>query len=502
MDYEQSEDVLDTWFSSALWPHSTLGWPEPTPELKYFYPTGTLCTSRDIITLWVARMVLTGLYNVGDIPFKHVYVHPKVLDGFGETMSKSKGNGVDPLDIIETYGTDAMRYGMAALATETQDSRLPVSNQCPHCGTLVPVKQEHMYMRTKKLACPSCKQPFRPGGPWPAPDPELKTARQASDRFELGRNFANKLWNATRFLLMNLEGYEAGPVTVATLATEDKWILSRLATTAAGMTAALEQYKFSDAAKLVYEFAWSEFCDWYVEMSKDGLKDPATRPAKQRVLAGVLDGILRLVQPIMPFVAESLWHALNEAAPKRGLPEPTTHPESVCVAPWPDYPAMWQSAAIEIRFARTQDLVRGIREVRNRYQVDDKTPLDVVVKCGEEIAADYKALAPFIVSLGGVGKFETGTVTKPKPAGSIVRPEFEAYVALAGLIDPANEAKRLEKQIAEKKKLLETTKGKLANEGFVARAPAEVVQQQKELVVELEQQLVALSENLKELQQG
>jgi valyl-tRNA synthetase len=162
---EQDPDVLDTWFSSALWPHSTLGWPEDTAELRYYYPTSILVTSRDIITLWVARMVMTGLYNMGDVPFHHVCVHPKILDGFGQTMSKSKGNGVDPLDIIETYGADAMRYGMAALATETQDSRLPVANLCPHCGALVPVKQEHMYMRTKKLACPSCKQSFRPGGP-------------------------------------------------------------------------------------------------------------------------------------------------------------------------------------------------------------------------------------------------------------------------------------------------------------------------------------------------
>jgi valyl-tRNA synthetase len=470
--------------------------------LKYFYPTSVLCTSRDIITLWVARMVITGLFNVGDIPFKHVYVHPKVLDGFGETMSKSKGNGVDPLDIIETYGADAMRYGMAALATDTQDSRLPVANLCPHCGALVPVKQEHMYMRTKKLNCPQCKQPFRPGGPWPTDEPELKTAHQASDRFELGRNFANKLWNATRFLLMNLEGYTPGPVDVAALPTEDKWILSRLATTAARVTAALEQYKFADAAKLVYEFAWSEFCDWYVEMSKGRLKDPAARPTAQRVLAGALDGILRLVQPIMPFVAESLWHALNDAAPERGLPNPSKHPESVCIAPWPDYPKTWQSESVEARFARMQDLVRGVREVRNRYQVDDKTSLDVVVKCGDSVAADFTNLAAFVKQLAGVGMFEAGSVAKPKPAGSIVRPEYEAYVALAGLIDPAAEAKRLEKQIAEKKKLLDATKGKLANEGFVARAPAEVVQQQKDLVVELEQQLVALGDNLKELQAG
>jgi valyl-tRNA synthetase len=218
--YKRDPDVLDTWFSSQLWPHSTLGWPGPAlpdeppgthnPEwsqMRYYYPTSVLVTNRDIITLWVVRMVVAGLYNVGEIPFHHVYIHPKILDAFGEGMSKSKGNGVDPLDIIERYGTDALRYGMVFLSTETQDSRLPVSNVCPHCGTLVPVKQEHMYMRTRKVTCPSCKKPFRPGGPWPSEDAELPTAKQASERFEIGRNFANKLWNAARFLLMNLEGY-------------------------------------------------------------------------------------------------------------------------------------------------------------------------------------------------------------------------------------------------------------------------------------------------------
>src|SRR5262249_19751555 len=160
--------------------HSTFGWPERTPELAYYYPTSVLVTTRDIITLWVARMVLSGLYNMHDVPFRHVYITPKLLDGLGVTMSKSKGNGVDPLDIIERYGADALRFQMAFLAGETQDSRMPVANVCPYCDTLVPVKSEHMYMRTRKVTCPNCKKPFRPGGPRPAEDPELPTAKQAS----------------------------------------------------------------------------------------------------------------------------------------------------------------------------------------------------------------------------------------------------------------------------------------------------------------------------------
>ena len=205
MGFEQDPDVLDTWFSSGLWPHSTLGWPDKTPEMAYYYPTSVLVTSRDIITLWVARMVLMSLSNLGEVPFHHVYIHPKVLDGFGEGMSKSKGNGVDPVDVISIYGTDALRFVICSMATETQDARMPVANVCPHCQTLVPVKNEHMYMRTKKLVCPSCKKPFRPGGPWPSEDPELPTAKQTSEKFELGRNFTTKLWNASRFVMMNLD---------------------------------------------------------------------------------------------------------------------------------------------------------------------------------------------------------------------------------------------------------------------------------------------------------
>ncbi|MFM8271072.1 MAG: class I tRNA ligase family protein, partial [Gemmata sp.] len=511
--FTQSDDVLDTWFSSALWPHSTLGWPGPAlaeqrpdrdaPDwaaMHCYYPTSVLVTNRDIITLWVARMVLTGLFNLNEIPFSHVYIHPKVMDGFGEGMSKSKGNGVDPLDIIDRYGTDAMRYGMVKLATETQDSRLPVSNICPHCGKEVPVKQEHMYMRTKKLACPECKKEFRPGGPWPTEDPERPTAKQGSDRFEEGRNFANKMWNATRFLLMNLEGYTAAPVTLDQLPTEDKWLLSRLATTTNAVTEALEGYKFSDVARLLYDFVWSEFCDWYIEMSKGRLKDAAARPLAQRVLAWVLDGILRLVQPVMPFVAESLWQALNEAAPERGLPTPAKAEESVCIAQWPAYPAAWVSATVEGRFARMQDLVKSVREVRNRYQVDDKTRLDVAVKCDNAVASDFNALAAFIGPLAGIANLTAGpNATKPRQAGGIVRPEFEAYVSLAGLIDAVAEIKRLEKQIADKRKSLEGTKAKLANEKFVSGAPPEVVQQQRDLVADVEKQIATMEDNLRDL---
>jgi valyl-tRNA synthetase len=499
---DQDSDVLDTWFSSALWPHSTLGWPDRTPELETWYPTSVLLTSRDIITLWVARMVMTGLYNLGEVPFHHVYIHPKILDGFGETMSKTKGNGIDPLDIIDRYGADALRFGMVHVATETQDSRMPVSNVCPSCGTLVPVKQEHMYMRTRKVTCPSCRAAFRPGGPWPAPDAELPTAKQASERFEMGRNFANKLWNAARFVLQNLEGYSPQALQIEEMPNEDRWILSRLASTVRDVTAQLETYRFSEVARTLYDFIWSEFCDWYLEMSKGRLKVEVARPTVQRVLVSVLDTILRLVHPVMPFVAESVWQALVESAFERGLPAPEPAAESVVLAPWPNLPPAWIDPERDRRMERMQDLVRAIREARSRYRIDPRRPLTVIVRCRPNVAEHLLQDAPHLELLERV-KLEAAScgpdAAKPKQAATHVHADFEAYVPLEGLIDVAAEVKRLEKQRAEKRKFLDSLQTKLANKNFVAHAPPEVVQQQRDLAADAEKQLAALEESLCEL---
>jgi valyl-tRNA synthetase len=513
---ERDPDVLDTWFSSGLWPHSTLGWPGPAlpdrpsgpqnpewDEMRYYYPTSVLVTSRDIITLWVARMVITGLYNVKQVPFHHVYIHPKILDAFGETMSKTKGNGVDPLDIIERYGADALRFVMVHAATETQDSRMPVFNVCPHCQTLVAVKQEHMYKRTRKINCPSCKKPFRPGGPWESEDPELPTAKQAAEKFEMGRNFANKLWNAARFLLLNLEGYSPAAVRVEELPLEDRWILSRLAATADAVTEHLGSYHLSDAARTLYDFTWSEFCDWYVEMSKERLRDAVARQVAQRVLAGVLDAILRLVQPIMPFVTESIWQALAEVAFERGLLTPDPSAESVVIAPWPQFPESWKNPALEARLARMQDLVRAVREIRNRYMIDPKTNLDLFVRAKEGVAEDLRSLASFIRQLAGVGRLECSpSIQKPTQAASYVHADFEAYVSLEGLIDVRAEISRLEKQLAEKRKHLQGIEAKLGNDSFVSKAPPEVVEQQRNLARDTQSQIEAIQSNLAELRQA
>jgi valyl-tRNA synthetase len=290
-------------------------------------------------------------------------------------------------------------------------------------------------------------------------------------------------------------------VRVGELPIEDRWILSRLATTAAAVTADLEGYHFSEAVRTIYDFTWSEYCDWYVEMSKGRLRVPESRALAQRVLVGVLDGILRLVHPFLPFVAESIWQALGDAAFERGLPSPEPAAESVVIAAWPSYPEAWRDPAMEARLARMQDLVRAVREVRNRYSVEPRTPLDVFVRCSDEVAADFRQLAPFITQLAGTGRLECGpSVQNPPQAATAVRPQFEAYVSLAGLIDPDAEAARLERQLAEKRKLLQAATAKLSNPSFVERAPAEVVQQQRDSMAELKAQIEALEQNLRELQ--
>ncbi|MCS7015915.1 MAG: valine--tRNA ligase [Gemmatales bacterium] len=498
---EQDPDVLDTWFSSALWPHEVFGWPDDTPDLRYYYPTHVLVTSRDIITLWVARMVMMGLYNTGRIPFHHVYVHPKILDGFGETMSKSKGNGVDPLDIITLYGTDALRFGLCQLATETQDVRMPVANVCPHCQALVPQKQEHLYLRTRRVTCPQCKQPFRPGGPWPTEDPELPTARQASERFEIGRNFANKLWNAARFVLLHLEGYAPATISYDTLPIEDRWILSRLSRISEQVTRDLEAYRLADVARTLYDFTWSEFCDWYVEMSKARLREAQHRASAQCLLVGVLDAILRLIHPMMPFVTESLWQALNQCAGTRGLPEPQPARDSVMVAPWPSFPTHWQDAEVEKQMARMQELVRAIRHLRSNFQIPEKADVHVTVRAEAAVAEQFLQLRPFLAQLAHVQEFYCGPDrTRPPQAAASVHADFEVYLHLQGLVDIANETRRLQKQRLEKERQLQTIRAKLANDQFLRKAPAEVVAQQRQLEADLLEQIRVLDENLQQLQ--
>lgn len=494
----QDNEVLDTWFSSALWPHSTLGWPDKTPELAYYYPTSVLVTSRDIITLWVARMVLTGIYNVGEVPFRDVFIHPKILDGYGEGMSKSKGNGVDPLDVMEKFGADAMRFGLAYLTTETQDVRMPVEFECPHCQKLVEQTKKNRVL--PRIACPQCGQEFSTQWAKTAEEMALPRGAVVSERFELARNFCNKLWNASRFALLNLDGYTPAPVLENELAVEDRWLLSRLTTVTAQVTEALDAYRFADACSTLYGFAWDEFCSFYVEMAKSRLSDPVARSVAQRVLAHALDTLLRLLQPMIPFLAEEVWQLLGTAAPERGLPQPATAAESVTIATWPLVDQARQDQEIEHRFGRFQEVLRGVREIRSRQNIPPKTSISFAVRTDDETAALLAPLEPYFDSMAGAQATGWGPAVEPPAThAKVALPGLEIYVDLAGFIDVEAEIARNEKEREKVIGFIAAKEKKLANASFVDRAPAEVVAQERASLEELRERLASIEAALASL---
>jgi len=548
---KRDDDVLDTWFSSALWPFSTLGWPDGEEatrqqgnkatrqqgndaslpshaDFEYFYPTSTLVTARGIITLWVARMVMTSLYFNDCVPFDHVHIHPIIQDGQGRTMSKSLGNGVDPLDIIELFGTDAMRFALAQMATETQDVRMPVK----------PVKL-----------------------------PDGRTIN-SSEKFELGRNFCNKLWQAaTGFVIPNLErrndeaterrreDVAAGPRTgrpggmavsaVSSvprplkpdeLAIEDHWILSRLAGCIEEVDRRFERYQINELANALYAFFWSDFCDWYIELVKPrlygnhGQDARATQSATvaRQVLAWVLDQTLRLLHPIAPFITEALWKQLNDAAPQRGIeticsvgppsptPDTTTIPSALIVAPWPDAAAWSRATDVEHDMRALQDVIRALRDIRahvNHIRAAGKQSSirklpQAVIRADAQTAQQLVQRLAVIQRLGQCEALQIGPdVTKPPESASKVLPcgtgfqpvNIEVYVPLTGLADLEIERRRLSKERDELAGHLKRLKAKLANENFVNKAPVAVVERERTRLAELKERLAAIEQNLAEV---
>lgn len=498
LGFVRSPDVLDTWFSSGLWPHSTLGWPDQTPALQYFYPTSVLITSRDIITLWVARMVLMGLNNMGQIPFREVFIHPKILDGYGETMSKSKGNGIDPLDVIDKFGPDALRFAMAYMTTETQDVRMPVQYECPHC--------EHLLEQTKKnrelprIKCPKCGQEFSTQWARTEEDKSLLRGPVVSERFEVARNFCNKLWNASRFALLNLQGYVPAPVRDEELTVEDRWILSRLATVTQQVTDALEAYHFADAARALYDFAWDEFCSFFIEMLKNRLQDESQRPVAQRILAHTLDTLLRLLHPMMPFVTEEVWQLLGQVAPQRGLELPQAATESLMRTLWPQADLARQDQVIEARFSRFQAVLAALREIRSRQNIASKNQVEFLVRCASETAELLQPMEPYFAAMANARCVGWGEQVEPPLTHAVTNlTGMDVFVDLKDLIDVAAEVDRNEKL---EQKLLGQIAGKeskLANAGFVQRAPAEVVAKERESLAQLQQQLTTVQAALAKL---
>jgi valyl-tRNA synthetase len=421
----QDTDVLDTWFSSGLWPFSTLGWPESTPELKVFYPTSVLSTGFDILFFWVARMAMLGIKFMGDVPFRHVYIHALVRDAEGQKMSKSKGNVVDPLSVMDKYGTDAFRFTLAALAAQGRDIRL------------------------------------------------------TEERIEGYRNFANKIWNAARLVLTNLEGYDPALARRGTPSVADRWIKSRLTEATAQVRKAIDTYRFNDAASAVYQFLWHEYCDWYLEIAKRSLyqpESPAARAVTQRTLVETLEATLRLLHPFMPFISEELWQRL----PHQG--------EAIMIAPFPKASRKGRDPKAERLMAPVLDFVSAIRTIRSESRISPALELAVSVKpAGPEVAAALAAGAPVIGSLARAEITVSADGSRPANSAMAATPSGDVFVRLEGVVDFEAERQRLRKEVERARREIAFLEGKLGRPDFVERAPAEVVERERARLTEQRQ---------------
>ena len=454
--WQQDPDVLDTWFSSALWPFSTLGWPDDTPEMDTFYPGDVLCTAREIITLWVSRMVMMGQYCAGDIPFHTVFIHAMIQDGEGRKMSKSLGTGVDPLVVIESHGADAMRFTLASMTTQTQDVRMKVE---------------------------------------PMELPDGRTVN-TSPKFDIGRNFCNKLWNASRFVLMRLEGCPPWSDVHAGAALADRWILSRLNQTVGEVTEALHGYRYNELADALYRFMWNDYCDWYVEIAKSRIASGEQAP--KAILAHCLDVLLRLLHPVAPFITEAIWARLNEVAPTRGPGDTQAEPMLVR-GTWPRADA----AAIDPRatgdFAALQELIREIRNARSQHNVPPSQAVDALIEADGEPARLARENLALLASQAGLGEVTITDEPTEAPSGSAAVTAGGLKAFILGIIDVQAEKARLTKQKEQLLKGIRGIEGKLANSGFVEKAPADVVQRERDRLVQLQSDLAVVDRSLESL---
>lgn len=442
----QEEDVLDTWFSSWLWPFSTFGWPQQTEELKKFYPTKSLFTANEIIFLWVARMVMAGYEFTGELVFNDVYIHGTVRDAHGIKMSKSLGNGIDPLVVVKQYGADSMRLSLMLSTPEGQDSSITMNT------------------------------------------------------FELGRNFGNKLWNASRFILMNLgeDVTERNLACIdysAQMPLMDRWILSRLNETIKKVTEQLHAFRFNTAAKLLYEFIWHDYCDWYIELVKGRLygdADPEDKALAENVTGYVLNNILLLLHPYAPFITEEIWHLLHKLEPGE---------KSIMLEKYPDYNDKIIDVELEEMMEKLQRVVYAIRNIRSEMNVPPSKRAEVHLKISEpRLLQTLKDNQNYLVNLGKIDKLVIGTdLKKPPLSASSVIPSVEIYIPLAGLIDVDLERQRLNKELENITGLLERTRKKLGNQEFVKQAPREVVEQQEAKKREYEEMVEKINSNLEQL---
>ncbi len=453
---EQDPDVLDTWFSSGLWPFSTLGWPNETEDLRTYYPTAVLETGYDIIFFWVARMIMMGLKFTGEVPFRYVYFHGLVRDEQGRKMSKSLGNVLDPLGLISEYGNDALRFSLLTGSTPGNDMKLSVQ------------------------------------------------------RIEGNRNFANKIWNAARFVLMNLEGHElplaadckaydrryALPAATE-LSLSDRWILSRLQSVQSEVTRLVDNWQLGEAGRQLYEFLWNEYCDWYIEAAKVRLYEgtPAEAAATRQVLVFVLEESLRLLHPYMPFLSETIWQNLPELGGEEAVGS-----RALIATAWPTVDG-WADGATDDAFALIQDAVRAIRNARSEYNVEPSRRIAAQFSAGESTTVMRENL-PVIASLARLDSAEVliaEELPAPEKASTLAIGGMTIYLPMAGLVDLAAERTRLQKEIDNLDGQLNKIVGLLSNPGFINKAPANVVEREKGRQAELQEKRDQLAARLVEL---
>ncbi|MBC9783922.1 valine--tRNA ligase [Heliobacterium chlorum] len=441
--FEQDPDVLDTWFSSGLWPFSTMGWPNETAEVKKYYPTSVLVTGRDIIFFWVARMVFMGLEFMHEVPFREVFIHGLILDSQGRKMSKSLGNGVDPIEVIEQYGADTLRFMLVTGNTPGNDIRF------------------HF------------------------------------ERLEATRNFANKIWNASRFVLMNLEGFDPheswGELTLA-----DRWILSRYNRLIGDVNKALEAYDIGEGARAIYDFLWSEYCDWYIELVKPRLygKDASvsdvvkSRQTAQKVLSHVLRGTMQLLHPFMPFLTEEIWQQLPH------------HGQSIMVSSWPGAQAEFMDDSVENEMGLLMEVIRAVRNIRAEMNVAPGKRAEIIlVSSNEESRRLLAQGSAFVANLANASEVKIEGVTYGQPEGAVtaIVGDVTVYVPLKDLIDLTKEIDRLTKELRVTEEEIRRLGSKLNNPGFVAKAPADVVAKEREKEREALKKKAALEERLRGL---
>ncbi len=436
----QDPDVLDTWFSSGLWPFSTLGWPDKTPDLEYFYPTSVMETGYDIIFFWVARMMMMGCYLTGKEPFHTIYLHGLVRDEHGRKMSKSYGNVVNPLEVMDQFGTDALRYTLATSGTPGQDLNL---------------------------------------------NPQ---------RIEAARNFANKIWNITRFVLTKLDDQRPTTIDMAVLTLADRWILSRYNRLLADVDRLMQAYNFGEAGRQIQDFLWSEFADWYVEVAKTQLDNSAMQQSTQAALFQVLEGSLRLLHPFMPFVTEEAWQYVTADNDKQQA--------SIMLASYPQADTGMISDDAERDWALVQDIIVGVRNIRNEYKVEPARFIAATVAAGERVGL-LEAQRAQISRLARVAADQLmiaeRMAVKPEQAAALVIGDVEIFLPLAGLVDLDAERERLQKELQAAEAEIERRGAKLNNASFVDRAPAAVVQRERDGLAAAQATMERLRERLEQL---